>query len=148
MKHTGRYISFMAIALLFSWLFFGCVDSGEPEESATVAATTVTTTEPLPPAEPIDPDNPLVGAWITQEGGGVFTREGRGFAELVFFGNHTGKQECGYHSYDLIWQVTMEGLMIERSSDDFIEAHVYTMELNGNELRLDGILFTRTTSLD
>ena len=149
-----RYTALTIAALLFTVLLFGCTNNAQPEEPTTTAAPTAVT-----PVRPIDPDNPLIGAWVTQEGGSVFTREGRGFAMLEFFDDHTGALGCGYFGFDFTWQAVGDELRILdelpqdvrqmceidhvlRITDSPIQS-AYAMELDGNELRLDGILFVR-----
>jgi len=147
-----RYLTLTLITLLFAALFFGCTSDAPPEEPATTAppttieATTTTTTTTTVPVEPIDPDNPLVGHWITNEGGGsIFVgREGRVWAMLEF-SHDTVYWEDRYNGATFSWRITGDTIRFYGASDNwasFMETN-YSMQLNGNELRLDGILFTR-----
>jgi len=138
----------LGIALLF---FAACAAPAEEELPTDVVETTEETTTTaacyagIAPVPPPNPDNWLVGTWLTQEGGGVFTREGRGFAELEFFEDNTGKQECGYNAFDLRWRVLEETLALALYTihGEFWQEDIYVMELSEHTLRLNGVLFMR-----
>lgn len=148
MKRFYRYVAFAVMAVLLTGLLFACVNDVEAEDELTLPAettiaTTIATTTTTQPVQPIDSNNPLVGAWVTQEGGGsVFAqREHRNWAMLEFFADNTGHWEDGYNGGEFTWQVVGGKVLYITGSP--VEG-VYNMEYNGNEMRLDGILFTRT----
>jgi len=134
MKHR---IALMIAALLCAVLFFGCANNTAPKEPPAEIPTATTTTLPV---EPSDPNNPLIGKWVTQEGG-FCCREHRGFALFEFNEDNTGWQHCGYNSFAFTWQLTDNELIFAASFID--DTYSISMELDGNSLRLDGILFTR-----
>ena len=144
-----KRVLMLAIALLF----FAACAAPVGEEIATTTEQTTTTQQPtttawyaaIAPIPPSNLDNLLVGMWLTQEGGGVFTREGRGFAVLEFFEDNTGEQECGYNGFDLRWRVQDETLTLALYTihGEFWQENIYAMELGERTMRLNGVLFTR-----
>lgn len=149
-----RYLSLAIVSLFFVALLFGCVSDAAPEEERATEEPTTTTTmqttaETAQPVQPIDPDNLLLGAWVTLEGG-FCCRELRPFAMLTFFSDYTGTLECGYNTRTLTWQIatvaeaeTYELTIVSMLPGSEPVGSSYIMELDENELRLDGVLFTR-----
>jgi len=140
-----RCLALTLTALLCAALF-GCVACSEPEEptAAPPATTTAITTAP------VNPDHPLFGAWIFHEGNRDFSLRERGYGNwtyLNFSANYSGFWEDGHSVGEFTWQMEGNELHIARSvwGSSLIRETTYTMELNGNELRLNNTLFVPIT---